>query len=56
MKDLDINEPQLPRHRKIPRRYEAGSAEWEFVVSPKAHYRQTYYEGLSYCQLHQESF
>ena len=46
MKDLDINEPQLPRHRKIPRRYETGSAEWEFAVSPEAHYRLIYYEGL----------
>lgn len=45
-KDLDIGEPQLPRRRKTPRRYEIGSAEGEFAASPKTHYRQIYYEGL----------
>lgn len=39
--NLDISEPQLPHYR---RRCETGSAEWEFAVSPKAHYRQIYYE------------
>ena len=45
-KDLDISESQLPRHRKMPKRYDTGRAEWECVVSPKDHYRQIYYEGL----------
>ena len=45
-KDLDVSETHLPRHRKMPKRYDTGSAEWEFSVSPKAHYRQIYYEGL----------
>jgi len=44
--DLDIGEPQLPCHRKRTRQYETGSAECEFAVSPKDHYRQIYYEGL----------
>ena len=36
----------MPCCRKLPRRYEIGSAEGEFAASPKAHYGQIYYEGL----------
>ena len=30
----------------MPKQYDTGRAEWEFAVSPKAHYRQIFYEGL----------
>ena len=36
----------IPRHRKVPRRFETGSAEAEFPSSPSSHYRRIYYEGL----------
>ncbi len=39
-------EPQLPRHRKRPRRYEEGEADWEFHADPKDYFRQIYYEAI----------
>lgn len=33
--ELEINEAQLPRKRKVPRRYDSGHAEAEFHSSPK---------------------
>ena len=32
---LDVDEPQLARRRKVPRRFEHDSAEAEFAVSPE---------------------
>ena len=43
---LDLPEPQLPHRRKIPRRYETGSAEPEYASSPYAYYKTVYYEAL----------
>ena len=43
---LDISEPSLPRQRKVPRRFESGSAQAEFPDSPISHYRKIYYEAL----------
>ena len=43
---LDLPEPQLPRRRKMPRRYETGSAEPEYASSPYAYYKTVYYEAL----------
>ena len=44
--DLDVRDPVLPRRRKLPQRYEEGSAPAEFHSSPKDAYRQSYYEAL----------
>ena len=43
---LDLPEPQLPRRRKMPKRYEIGSAETEYSSSPYAYYRAINYEAL----------
>ncbi len=39
-------QPQLPRRRKVPRRYDSGSAEGEFHDNPKAYFRQHYFEAI----------
>ena len=36
---IDVGDPQLPRRRKAPRRYEQGLAQAEFPASPKEEYR-----------------
>ena len=43
---LDVDEHVLPRKRKVPRRYEEGSAEPEFFDVCKQFYCQQYYEAL----------
>ena len=43
---LDVDDPVLPRKRKVPRRYEEGSAETEFFDVCKPLYCQQYYEAL----------
>ena len=43
---VDVDEPQLPRRRKLPRRFEQGNAPAEFAVSPKDEYRRVYFEAL----------
>lgn len=42
---LDVNEPQLPRKRKVPKQFEAGSAPSEFL-SVDVYYRQIYFKAL----------
>ena len=44
--DIDVAEPLLPRKRKMPKRYEVGSAPSEFPACPKDYYRRIYFEGL----------
>ena len=44
--DLGVNEPTLPRRRKVPRRYEIGSSEVDFPVEVEGHYKQIYFEAL----------
>lgn len=44
--DLDVNEPTLPRRRKMPKRFETGNAPPEFAASEKDLYRQQYFEAL----------
>lgn len=44
--DLDIEEPDLPRMRKPPRRYEIGSGEGDFHRSPKDYFKEHYDEAL----------
>jgi len=43
---LEVEEPQLPRRRKVPRRFEQGSAPAESAGSPKEEYRRVYFEAL----------
>ena len=43
---LDVNEPQLARRRKAPRRLKQGRALAEVAVSPKDEYRRVYFEAL----------
>ena len=45
-KDLDIEDPKLPRKRKVPRRYEDGNGEAKFDTDVKAYYKKIYYEVL----------
>ena len=45
-KDLDIEDPKLPRKRKVPRRYEDGNRQAEFDTDVKAYYKKIYYEAL----------
>ena len=42
---LDI-EPQLPRCRKVPRRFDSGTAESEFPQNTKDYYRPHYFEAI----------
>ena len=44
--ELDISEPQLPRRRKLPSRFDDGLSAGEFPPTPKAHFRQAYFEAL----------
>ena len=39
---LDISEPELPRRRKTPRRYEVGEGESHFPMTVEEHYRRFY--------------
>jgi hypothetical protein len=44
--DLNINEPDLPRQRRIPRRYDEGSANADFPSTTENHYKRIYFEAL----------
>ena len=44
--DLDVDEPKLPRKRKVPRKLDEGSAPADFPTDCKAYYRQSYFEAL----------
>ena len=43
--NIDVEEPQLPRRRKVPKRYD-GLTDADFHGTPKAYYRQLYYEAI----------
>ena len=43
---LDIQEPQLPRRRKAPKRYDDDLAEGDFHNDVKAYYHQYYFEAI----------
>ena len=43
---VTVGEPQLPRRRRLPTRYEDGMGSYEFHDSPMLHYRQLYYEAI----------
>ena len=40
---LGVDDPQLPRHLKRPRRFDDGLSEGDFHTDPKTYYRQMYY-------------
>eukprot|EP00731_Ephydatia_muelleri_P015790 Em0009g214a len=44
---FDIDEPLLPRKRKVPQRFEAGIAPAEFATSPKDEYRRVFLNVLT---------
>ena len=44
---LDVNEPELPRKRKLPRRFEDGNAEPEFSSDCKQHFHKEYFEAIN---------
>ena len=44
--NYDVDDPELPRRRKRPARYEPGSAEAHFHDDPKGFFRQIFYEVL----------
>ena len=41
---FDIDEPLLPRKRKVPQRFARGIAPAEFATSPKDEYRRVFFE------------
>lgn len=43
---IDVGEPQLPRKRRVPQRFEDGLSSGEFHEHSILHYRQVYYEAL----------
>ena len=46
--ELNINEPSLPRKRKLPSHYEPGISSPTFPETPKDYYRQIYFNSLDY--------
>lgn len=43
---LDVSEPQLPRKRRAPKRFEVGSGEHYFPDTVEEYYRRFYFEVL----------
>ena len=43
---LEVDDPKLPRKRKVPTRYEDGEAPAEFVSTVEEHYRQIFYQTI----------
>jgi len=43
--EFEVQDPELPRRRKMPRRYEDGTP-GDFPTDCKAHYRQSYFNAL----------
>ncbi|XP_076308589.1 zinc finger MYM-type protein 1-like [Tachypleus tridentatus] len=44
--ELNISEPQMPRQKRVPKRFEVGAGEPSFPSSPKEFYRRQYFEVL----------
>ena len=45
---VHVAEPRLPRRRRMPQRYETGTATAHFHATVENHYRQIYFEILDY--------
>ena len=43
---LEVDDPKLPRKRKVPSRYEDGEAPAEFESTVEEHYRQIFYQTI----------
>ena len=43
---IDVPDPTLPRHRKVPPRFETGKAAPEYPTNVKNHYRRIYYQAI----------
>ena len=43
---VNVNDPQLPRKRKFPARFESGNAPPEYQSTPEGYCRQINYEAL----------
>ena len=46
LQEVDVDEPTLPRRRKVPNRLDEGNAPHEFPTDCRSHYRQSYFEAL----------
>ena len=46
IESLDVEQPQLPRRRKVPKRFDDSLAAPEFHDSPMLYFRQHYYEAI----------
>ena len=44
--ELGVDEPKLPRKRKLPHRYDDGSSSGDFPSPPKAHFKPAYFEAI----------
>ena len=44
--ELDIGEPELPRHHRLPQRLDDGISADDFHDDPKSFYKQQHYEAL----------
>ena len=44
--ELSVSEPQLPRQRKFPRRYDDGSSSGDYTPTPKADFKPAYFEAI----------
>ena len=45
--DLNMDEPELPRKRKAPKRFEIGTGESSFSATPENLYRRKYMEEIN---------
>ena len=44
---MQVNEPTLPRRRKVPRRFEEGREDsYSYPLTPEDHYRHIYFEAI----------
>ena len=43
---LKVNDPKLPRKKKVPSRYEDGETPTEFESTVEEHYRQIFYQTI----------
>ncbi len=43
---LGVDEPLLPRRRKLPHRFDDGLSGGDFAATPKAHFKQCYFEAV----------
>ena len=44
--ESDVDDPVLPRRKKVPQRFETGSAAAEFPATAKDHFRRNYFDAL----------